>query len=1535
MEEERRVEEELNALNPDAHWAARYLSEEREREDREETEHKDQATGQIQVSTLNIGTWKNIMAYDGTPKASFLMFVTTRRREACVIFLQELHLTHKADVWLRFQWKMNRLAPWLKVGKLVGPAGTCIMYSHSIQHASDKIIHKEQNSVRLEIRRTNVKDNGSRTIIYGVYFPFSQGKLSEILPTLKDIHEKSVTIVSNIVFVTGDFNAERWNKKAYTAELAKATLKRVQTPIPTGKPHKERIHRDEKGDDAEASKQLSGGRAQAIWTTKPELVEEIDVLTMYDDLSNHHRPVVFSIPWTSSENPHKPLNLFNEMRFVSPKYPLADEMNKASTFEDLMEIIDACTTKKAKPMPYSKRRKKRNISESGTKQEKKERIEQVRNMMRRTVARKEREIFNACVQNTPLLKSALFNKRQDTIPECVKPNGLYAQAMKQLSFCKKDIEPDPYFDGTTVFSHVPEEVKSALFGPYSWLELIEARKLLGHTKTYADLEAKVAHVMCDVPLKIMAAKFTKWAQIESITEWEMMYSKLIGIPTNKPHTETEIHRILQKMRRPIGILPLFRAWFYCAQAIRMKRLVKATAPSNMHGSIPEREGHEMSLRLLILNHACERRPLWVIQMDLVKYYDVIQHQLITTLDKVIKLPEPFFQVLSKQFETVVHQVRIVQGEAELMQQESGGTQGTATVPALAVLILAPLAQKLNEVATKSQAQECPTAPPGMRSTDMFVDDMTLTSDTSKEGIARTQWARTLLKLIGVDAKIVAVACNAVAMEYHRHDYDPDRDPDYDPHCVYIDNERHEIKHSIRILGQCIHLKKDSECAPTKCKRCNAQSLVRMCCECEQEVLFNVRALPVKQVDQVECMNQRVLASLAFGAYSCPKQRTAMVKVENNIRKTLFGYGAGGYIVGAHLPAKKMGLGLRDTKRFLAIETASIIERSLARGEMMQRVADMLKRTGTWPESILQALKGHEDEDMIVIGLHDDCMKFSDPANFKGSNNFEYTTTAFQSNRKSQHERAQMKWKSERRGHTTYVAAILRSTTGAERTLHRKSRQIDAEFATIRCLAEIIEVTRKDGTEVTFEDKLPSEIEKCVKPFRNVYESLGKANRVFYSVIARTRVHRFMDPPITDLYEKGEEIEAVVIPDAYPMTVKLWGIEKVITGSTKRELTEALNARQESEFWEENRQLKVVCEPLHLEEISSKFSLETTCPIAGVRCGIFYKSVMPARRANLLMRVITGTAYKTVEIFNKKGDRRELRQEEYCKHPGCQGKVITMQHMLDHVSHEQRMKVVEEVRALKPKWEWTHRYPNLHCFLGLVHRGFTRYLPCREDEKEHTQYLKKAAAMFAEEGLKAIEKCLGQSSHDDTPDLEIAEKHLQAEDFDYQGYADAGTYVHKDKKGRRYFLGLGGLVRNRHGVVARFQCRVEVPVELFNSTVGEHLAHIVLIKVAKYHNCNNTCFLCDNNSVTAHLDGEFACNTPEINIIRRTTYRLLTGLRAERGWLPRLKNIESDALAKQAAHDKHPSHDQELCREEYFTEMRAALKEAIEAVAAWE
>ena len=626
-----------------------------------------------------------------------------------------------------------------------------------------------------------------------------------------------------------------------------------------------------------------------------------------------------------------------------------------------------------------------------------------------------------------------------------------------------------------------------------------------------------------------------------------------------------------------------------------------------------------------------------------------------------------------------------------------------------------------------------------------------------------------------------------------------------------------------------------------------------------------------------------------------------------VRKTLFGFGAGGYIVGAHLSAKKMGLGLRDTRRSLAIETAAIIERSLARGELVPRVTDMLKRTSQWPIGVRQALGGHEGENMLETRLHEE-LGTVDP--------------------KSQRERVQIKWKHERLEGITYVTAILLSTTTAQRTIQRFCRSNDDKLATVKCLAEIIETTRKGGATVTLEDNLPRHIEEAVAPFRDVYATLGLPNRVFYSVVARTKVHRFQAPLSVPAFGVAESVQAELIPDAYPLVVKLWGQSGVVTGSTRKDLTEALDKRQETEFWEGNRQLLEVCACLHSENTKGFFSLEKTCPIAGIRRGVYHTSEMKTRRANMLMRVFTGAEFKTVERTSASGERKPRKPEDYCKAPGCQGKLLSLYHMLDHVPMEDRRAAVAVIKNLGYKWNWNHEYPNLHCLLGLVHRGMTNYVPCQEDEKEHTQFLKKAAAIFAELGLQAIEKCLGKVTYDDTPELEVEEKHLNAKDYKHQCYADAALHIVKLGGDRTYYLGLGGLIKNKLGTAAKFQVRVEVPVELFNSTIGEHLAHIVLIKAAKHYECDDPCFLCDNNSVPAHLEGDFACNTAEVNVIRRTTYSLLGHSASDRGWLPRLKNVEADKLAKEAAKGKH---DPSKYPERLFTEMRIALAEAIKVL----
>ena len=90
----------------------------------------------------------------------------------------------------------------------------------------------------------------------------------------------------------------------------------------------------------------------------------------------------------------------------------------------------------------------------------------------------------------------------------------------------------------------------------------------------------------------------------------------------------------------------------------------------------------------------------------------------------------------------------------------------------------------------------------------------------------------------------------------------------------------------------------------------------------------------------------------------------------------------------------------------------------------------------------------------------------------------------------------------------------------------------------------------------------------------------------------------------------------------------------------------------------------------------------------------------------------------------------------------------------------------------------------------------------------------------------------------------------------------------------------------------------------NSTIGEHLANVVLVKMTKYLELDNVCFLADNKAVPEHLKGEFSCNMPTVVIIRAAVDELLRGMKRTHGWIPRLKNKLADMLAGEAAKGEH-------------------------------
>ena len=634
--------------------------------------------------------------------------------------------------------------------------------------------------------------------------------------------ERSTQEEGNFTIVVGDFNGERWHKRDYSARLTEAGLTRVETG-PTGKPSK-------KEDIPAEAENRTGGKAQGAWASDTKKILRVEVLKTFDELSDHHRPVVFYIAAINKNVKHHPLNLHREMRIVPQGSDIWAHMEGATTFEELEACIQRYTVIRGQHRGRNKHREKTDTEAQTPHCKKKERIQDRQEKMNESMATKERALFHAAITNGPLLKSTIMDTPPDILPNIEEPNKCMVKSMAN-QFRKKPCQPDEYFENFRPFSELKITLAAALTAPWIWQRLLPSRKGLGHTKTFADYESKVVHVMGEKAMTIVAKKFDEWSEGSGAENYNELVQKLIGIPTRKAHKEKELLKILAKIRRPIGIQTLFRSWHSGAEALRLRELVAVVAPGNMHAFIPNREGHDMVIKLIILIAMTDPKTklLWVFQGDNVKYFDSFQFEIISLLDKLMGLPKPYFEVMAWQFEETINEVRIVNEKAEKMRQESGATQWNQKVPALCVLILAPLAQQLQENAEQAQSQENPSSPMHTRSVDNFADDWTFTSDDIKDNIGRFVWARKLLRSIGMDYKLVAVACNDRARMLYKYGYNPEEylDKVFNPNSVFIEDTdedgikimmEYPIQDSLRLLGMCIHVKQNGKCADTKCKK---------------------------------------------------------------------------------------------------------------------------------------------------------------------------------------------------------------------------------------------------------------------------------------------------------------------------------------------------------------------------------------------------------------------------------------------------------------------------------------------------------------------------------------------------------------------------------------------------------------------------------------------------------------------------------------------------------------------------------------------
>ena len=106
---------------------------------------------------------------------------------------------------------------------------------------------------------------------------------------------------------------------------------------------------------------------------------------------------------------------------------------------------------------------------------------------------------------------------------------------------------------------------------------------------------------------------------------------------------------------------------------------------------------------------------------------------------------------------------------------------------------------------------------------------------------------------------------------------------------------------------------------------------------------------------------------------------------------------------------------------------------------------------------------------------------------------------------------------------------------------------------VKILAQIIESENHHAAKVVLEKDLPREIDCVVEPFRprNIAKSIGRPNRVFFTVLGRTEIKMIQKvEAVFESYTWPEySTEASLIPDAYPLSIKIWG-ESVVTGSIR-------------------------------------------------------------------------------------------------------------------------------------------------------------------------------------------------------------------------------------------------------------------------------------------------------------------------------------------------------------------------------------------------
>ena len=1129
------------------------------------------------IMTLNCGHHNRIMDPDGKPYG-YLIYALGTVQGPAVVALQDLKLSHSSPKWKVFRAALLLLG-W-QCPRLNGPSGVTLIYSSTIHHAVE-IIHW---GVNLDVAGLRVRSqNDQKSLILTTYIPHSRQRREAVTATIRALTAVDHGPHDQIV-IMGDFNEEQHPKRFISVPLTAHRLKRVPTP-PTS--------------------QRGNGSAQAIWTNVPLCVVDVEVHSDMQELSDAHNPLMATLLISHLSDRETPFRASSMMRTILNPQLLGAEMEKAETYEELLDIIHLNTVQKTKN--EDRKKKKRPREKKVTRLEKARRKQKIMRKHEKAQTDRRRAWRQTARTRPRNVKRSIFPVPVTDHAKGI--NSLFRSAIGTYSHHKNVPKSIARILAELEELGVPEDVKKEFERQISMGDVLFSRQKLKAGKSYGDYPAAVAQLMGPKALEIIRAQFVLWTK-----DGGAPHVVVVGIATNKPAPTDNVLKYIQKTIRPIGISTLFRAWFQITQTNKISKVVSAVAPPNMYGFIRYREVHEMIIQSIFrIEYANKRHiPLYGVKMDFSKCFDKIAHILIEACDKVTGGGQ-IFQAISRAFADSEVDIRISEEAPAKYRMSSGGPQGDARIPGIWAIISATLGQRLEQKTFELDRTRLIVA------ALMFADDIILTA--SKDGDMQElveivfDWAEEF----EMPVEIKEVAANELWHAMAK------------PHEKFrCRNEEYTVAKSMRCLGACLHFCEDSPCPKISCPKCQKTKTVnRVCPDCVDSCLREVQVTPTIAIEKIALYKGLLFGSMAFGAYTCTRQQ---VHLKKTMQRVLMSVQGPGYKAAAHLGSKLGGYGMHDTEMEIAISTATMLDRILSRSprtlEIVINYCESL-HDYSWPKPLMHALQpdGNTDSESCTITakLH----KFCFPSTEKSQAPLAEIRCSF-----STHRFVEEEDQAAPVDVTTCTARVSFSTSGTEMYIaheetaasqhSKKNEEMKRTITLARILEKVSAHTHRVALVVTHSEiTLKTTIEKAWRASKHP-RFFEMPHRDDFSIIARTT--KVDHPSLPEQETMGTEIDcSKEIPTPYPLMMTFYGL--TVKSPADSYMRERLTEFQLKCYFE-TRQMQELFGDTKREEVD----FENSACTAGRQCGYLFHSHLDANKKKRPLKTAVGRPLSETKNF---------------------------------------------------------------------------------------------------------------------------------------------------------------------------------------------------------------------------------------------------------------------------------------------------------------